>query len=145
METGNGRWLPDGYQRTMVAAEAKVPIAADRPAGFDCPPGKAQVFPWDSMTPGLALRVTSGGACAFVFQRRFGGGTLRVTIGSPDTWTIEQAQQHARALQVTIDAGRDPRVVEGDGRSPAGRTVIRRPLSCGIDAVGCSCGPAGPL
>lgn len=37
---------------------------------------------------------------------------MRVTIGDVSAWSIEQAQKKARALQVTIDHGDDPRQVE---------------------------------
>jgi integrase len=40
--------------------------------------------------------------------------TIRVTIGSPDVWTIPQAQEKARELQRLIDEGRDPREVKAE-------------------------------
>lgn len=91
---------------------AKISFTAGRVASFKCPPAKAQAFLWDSVAPGLGLRVTPGGRPAYVFQGRFAGQTVRVTIGSPDAWSIPKAQERARELQRQIDEGRDPREVK---------------------------------
>jgi integrase len=89
-------------------------LTAPKVAGFTCPAGKAQAFKWDAATPGLGLRVTPAGKPAYIFQSRFQDKTLRVTIGSPDAWSIPQAQERARELQRQIDAGRDPREVKAE-------------------------------
>lgn len=96
---------------------ARENFTAGRIAAFTCPPGKQQAFLWDARAPGLALRVTAGGARAFVFQSRLqNGAAVRVTIGEPrredggGTWTIAQAQAEARRLQALLDQGQDPRV-----------------------------------
>ena len=93
---------------------AKERFTAPKVAGFTCPPGKAQAFKWDAATPGLGLRVTLTGKPAYIFQSRFQDKTLRMTIGSPDAWSIPQAQERARELQRQIDAGRDPREVKAE-------------------------------
>ncbi|HOB93472.1 MAG TPA: integrase family protein [Aquabacterium sp.] len=90
----------------------KIAFTAGRVTKFSCPPGKAQAFLWDSTSPGLGLRSTPSGRPAYIFQGRFQGQTLRLTIGSPDAWTIPQAQEKARELQRNIDEGRDPREVK---------------------------------
>jgi integrase len=91
---------------------AKVNLTRPKVDGFKCPAGKAQAFLWDSTAPGLGLRVTPTGKPAYVFQSLFNGRTLRLTIGSPDAWTIPDAQARARELQRQIDEGRDPREVK---------------------------------
>ena len=91
----------------------KVEFTAPRVKGFKCPTGKAQVFYWDASTAGLGLRV-SPTSRAYVFQSEYQGRSLRVTIGSPDAWTIPDAQKRAKALQRTIDDGRDPREVKAE-------------------------------
>jgi hypothetical protein len=88
---------------------AKVSFTAGRINSFACPTGKSQAFLWDRNTIGLGLRVTPNGAPAFVFQGRYQGRDLRITIGSPSVWTIAAAQAKARELQRSIDEGRDPR------------------------------------
>lgn len=67
---------------------------------------------WDAATPGLGLRLTPAGRPTYIFQGRFQDKTLRLTIGSPDAWSIPHAQERARELQRQIDEGRDPREVK---------------------------------
>lgn len=93
---------------------AKVNFTAGRIADHKCPAGKQQAFMWDSTSPGLGLRATVGGSKSYIFQSQFNGATVRITIGSPETWTIPQAQERARELQRLIDQGRDPRIVKAE-------------------------------
>ena len=88
---------------------AKVNFTAARLAAHKCPPGKSQAFLWDSKAPGLGLRVTAAGARAYIFQAKLHGGSVRVTIGDPRHWAIDDAQEEARRLQRLIDVGKDPR------------------------------------
>jgi integrase len=77
--------------------------------------------------PGLAVRVTSTGARAYVFEKRLRGTvrvtidstgarrrrrrstTVRMTIGSTSVWKLEVARDEARRLATLIDRGEDPR------------------------------------
>lgn len=93
---------------------SKQVLTAPRVAAFKCPPDKAQAFLWDATAPGLALRATPGGKPAYVFQSRFNGASVRITIGGPDAWSIAQARERARELQRHIDEGRDPRQVTAE-------------------------------
>jgi len=93
---------------------AKIAFTAGRVAGFKCPAGKAQAFLWDVTAPGLGLRVTPAGKPAYVFQGEFQQKTIRITIGSPDAWSIPQAQEKTRELQRLIDEGHDPRGLKRD-------------------------------
>lgn len=92
-------------------------LTAGRIDAHRCPESAAQAFLWDSEAPGLAVRATRGdGVKAFVFQSRFNGRALRITIGDVRAWPIESsdpahpgARQEARRLQSLIDRGIDPR------------------------------------
>jgi integrase len=78
-----------------------------------CPAGsQAQAFLRDSQTPGLRVRVTQAGAKSFVFEAKLNRQTIRRTIGSTSTWSIERARTEARRLAVMLDSGTDPREVE---------------------------------
>jgi hypothetical protein len=92
----------------------KFAFTASRVRGFKCPEGKTQAFLWDLTVKRLGLRATPAGKPSYVFQGEYQGKTLRVTIGSPDVWTIPQAQEKARELQRLIDDGRDPREVKAE-------------------------------
>jgi integrase len=93
---------------------AKIAFTAGRVAGFKCPIGKAQAFLWDVTAPGLGLRATPAGKPAYVFQGEFQQKSIRITIGSPDAWSIPLAQEKARELQRQIDNGHDPRDLKRD-------------------------------
>ncbi len=77
-----------------------------------CPEGKNQVFLRDGKSPGLRVRVTASGAKSFVFEAKLNRQTLRRTIGSARSWSIEQARTEARRLSVILDNGQDPRELE---------------------------------
>ena len=88
---------------------AKIAFTAGRVSGFKCPPDKKQAFMWDATAPGLGLRATPAGKPAYVFQSKYQGKDIRLTIGSPAAWSIPDAQAKARELQRLIDEGKDPR------------------------------------
>jgi integrase len=69
---------------------------------------KQQAFVWDTLK-GFGLRVTKGGAKAFIYQTRIDGKDVRFTIGAADKWRLPEARKRAMALKVDIDNGRDPR------------------------------------
>jgi integrase len=89
-------------------------FTTDRVAKFKCITGKAQSIFWDAKTPGLGLRVTAAGSKAYIFETSLNGKTLRITIGSPQTWTLDAAQKEACELKGMTDKGRDPRQVKAD-------------------------------
>jgi len=93
---------------------AKVAFTAGRVSAFTCPADKAQAFLWDATAAGLGLRTTPAGKPAYVFQSVYQGKDLRLTIGNPGAWSIEQARDKARALQRLIDDGKDPRNLKRD-------------------------------
>ena len=93
---------------------AKVVFTAGRVSAFTCPANKAQAFLWDATAAGLGLRTTPAGKPAYVFQSVYQSKDLRLTIGNPGAWSIEQARDKARALQRLIDDGKDPRDLKRD-------------------------------
>ncbi len=93
---------------------AKIAFTAGRVNGFKCQPDKAQAFLWDVTAPGLGLRATPAGKPAYIFQSEYQNKSVRLTIGSPDVWTIPLAQEKARELQRLIDQGTDPRSLKAD-------------------------------
>ena len=87
---------------------AKIAFTAGRVSAFSCPADKKQAFLWDATAPGLGLRATPNGKPSYVFQGEIKGKTVRMVIGSPSAWTIEQARAKAREYQRQIDEGRNP-------------------------------------
>ena len=79
---------------------------------YECDKGKGQSFLWDTATKGLGLRATANGAKAYVFRFKLNGQSPRMTIGSPNAWTIPDAREEARRLQRLLDQGHDPREIK---------------------------------
>jgi hypothetical protein len=88
---------------------SKVSFSVGKIASLNAEPGKSQTIYLDGKTPHLGLRVTQSGNKAFIFETWFNGKTLRMTIGSANSWSIAQAQAEARRLKVLTDQGIDPR------------------------------------
>lgn len=98
---------------------ARVNLTAARVAEHQCEPGKSQSFLWDAKSPCLALRVTAGGSKAYVCQAKLHGKDIRVTLGSPDSWAIQDAREAANRFKVNVDQGIDPRALAAQARSEA--------------------------
>ncbi len=96
--------IPDLSERLSITAGAI--------ARLKCPEGKQQAFMRDSEAPGLSVRVTAAGAKSFVYESKLNRQTIRRTIGSVESWSIDQARNQARQLAVLIDQGADPRVLD---------------------------------
>ena len=97
-----------------MAQSSKVKFTEPRVEAFSCEPNKQQSLFWDSDTKGLAVRVTMAGAKAYIFESRMDGRTIRVTIGSPDSWPLKKAQFEARRIHTLVDQGIDPRQERAD-------------------------------
>ncbi len=63
-----------------------------------CPPGRRQIEIFDSVMPGLALRVGKGGTKAWAFFTREGGKRKRITLGSAALLSVVQARDAARQV-----------------------------------------------
>jgi len=96
----------------MKKQQSRANLTAGRVSNFTCPPGKSQVFLWDTDTPTLALRVTPTGRKTYVFEARLNGSTIRVNIGTEADWPIGKARTRAQELKMLVDAGTDPRELE---------------------------------
>ncbi|NLP64215.1 tyrosine-type recombinase/integrase [Paraburkholderia sacchari] len=96
---------------------AKVNFTAGRVNGHSCPAGKSQAFIWDIGATGLGLRVTAAGARTYIWQGKLNGATVRVTIGAPKDWGIDDARDEARRIKRLADAGKDPREEAAEQRA----------------------------
>jgi len=101
----------DLIRRSVVE---KVRLTAGRIDKFVCPPEKSQAFLFDSEIQGLAVRVTQSGNKAFIFESKLNRKTIRMTIGSVNTWSIDAVYKEARRLKSLCDAGTDPRLAKAD-------------------------------
>jgi integrase len=72
------------------------------------PPVRGQAVVWDAEVKGFALRVTPGGAKAFVLDYRAEGRQRRITLGQYPDWSVQAARKTAKELKREVDHGRDP-------------------------------------
>jgi integrase len=70
---------------------------------------------------GFGVRVTAGGARAFVLNYRLRGREHRFTIGGWPDWSVLKAVREARDLRQRVDRGEDP--LEDRTPSPATKTI----------------------
>ena len=65
---------------------------------------------FDSVVPGLGLRVTPTGYRSFFYRYRFNGKIKRYTIGKfePPALTVAKARGEAKELRVRVNKGEDP-------------------------------------
>ncbi len=71
-------------------------------------PTKGRATYYDERTPGLCVRVTTGGAKTFSVFRRVNGRPTRVTIGKFPETTVEQARDHAARYAAAAVDGLNP-------------------------------------
>jgi integrase len=74
------------------------------------PPARGQRILWDDKVPGFGVRITSGGAVAFIlnYTSPTGGRRKRYSIGRFPAWSATSARKQAQELRVKIDKGEDP-------------------------------------
>ena len=91
----------------------RVNFTVERVASFKCPAGDVTGFMRDARTPGLGLRVTTGGSRTYIFEARIIGAVgkrkvLRKRIGDARTMLLRDAQDEAQRLKRLTDSGIDP-------------------------------------
>lgn len=101
-------------------------FTVQRVASFQCAKNKTQTLFWDAKTPGLGLRVTRTGAKSYIFETKLNGKTVRLTIGSPATWSLSKAQDEAARLKVMTDSGQDPRQVKADQAAAKTAAIVAK-------------------
>jgi integrase len=86
------------------------------------PPAKGALYVYDSVTPGLALRVTAAGARTFVLYRRIRSRPTRITLGTFRSMSIPDARKATQQRLGQVAAGVDV-VAEIKAARIRGRTV----------------------
>jgi integrase len=72
------------------------------------PPAKGNRLTYDDEINGFAVRITKGGAKAFVLNYYVAGRERRITIGKYPDWTVAAARAKAKELRRAVDDGDDP-------------------------------------
>src|SRR5690606_34832148 len=74
-------------------------------------PGR-QFILWDTAVRGFGVRVSPGGAKAYVWQGRRGKDLIKITLGRCDSVPLESARQKAHQAIMTTAQGADPRAAK---------------------------------
>ena len=91
-----------------------------------CPLGKDSGYLWDSLTPGLALRVRRNGDRRWLVAYNTGGKERRITIGAPPAMTLASARAKAAELAFAAKVGGvDPLAARAERQQRIDRTVGR--------------------
>jgi integrase len=77
-------------------------------SSIEIPSGKSEVICFDDGVPGFGLRVRAGGSRNWIFQYRQGGKQRRLSFGSANTVTAQQAREKAAELHARVKLGEDP-------------------------------------
>lgn len=85
-------------------------ITAARVNSIEVPDSKSQAFLWDGFTKGFGVRKTKGGTVSYIVQSRVGGKNRRVTIGSAELLSCDDARRRAKVVLLDMSDGVDPRV-----------------------------------
>jgi integrase len=71
-------------------------------------PRAGVAYIYDSVTPTLAIRVTSAGTRSFVVVKKINGAAQRITLGRFPSLRLDDARQTARSIAGEIAKGHDP-------------------------------------
>jgi integrase len=93
--------------RSKPAAATRLKLTELRIANLTKPQtGVAYIY--DSVTPSLAVRITSAGARSFVVVKKISGRAQRITLGRFPGLRLDDARQAARTIAGEIAKGDDP-------------------------------------
>lgn len=89
---------------------------------LELPPGKAETIVFDDTLAGFGVRLRAGGKRTWIVQYRVGTKQRRVTLGTVEAVTSEEARDHARKLLASIHLGADPQAERAASRTCAALT-----------------------
>lgn len=93
---------------------SKINFTAGRVSDFKCPPDKLEATLWDATSKGLGLRATAKSRSYIFLSTLKDGRKVRITIGDPSHYGIDDARAEATKLQKSINDGLDPREVKAE-------------------------------
>lgn len=87
------------------------------------PPAEGQVDHYDAGHPGLALRISHGGARTWTYKLRAHGRQRKMTLGTYPAMTLSEARAAWREAKAAVDRGEDPATERAVGRRREPDTV----------------------
>lgn len=89
------------------------------------PPGRTEVIYFDQDLAGFGLRVRAGGKRTWIAQYRVGQRQRRMTLGTWETLTPEEARRRARDVLAKVHLGQDPQLEKKTARAKTAETLGR--------------------
>lgn len=87
------------------------------------PPAEGQVEHYDAGFPGLALRISHGGARTWTYKLRAHGRQRKMTLGTYPAMTLAEAREAWREARAAVDRGEDPATTKAETRRKEPDTV----------------------
>lgn len=87
------------------------------------PPAEGQVDHYDAGFPGLALRISHGGARTWTYKLRAHGRQRKMTLGTYPAMTLAEARAAWREAKAAVDRGEDPASTKAEARRKDPDTV----------------------
>lgn len=86
-------------------------------------PANGQVDHYDAGFPGLALRISHGGARTWTYKLRAHGRQRKMTLGTYPAMTLAEARTAWREAKAAVDRGEDPASTKAEARRKDPDTV----------------------
>ena len=90
------------------------------------PPADGQRFIRDTLTPGLALRITARGVKSYVIECWINNRSRRVTLGKHPALSLKDARKRARQEIGKFAMGRDVAAERKADRASLGLNVFKK-------------------
>src|SRR5271168_2801151 len=87
------------------------------------PAGKSELLVFDDALAGFGIRLRYGGKRTWIAQYRVGSKQRRLTLGSSETLTAEEARKRARSALSKVNLGIDPQAEKSAVRQKASVTI----------------------
>lgn len=114
--------------KTPDTETERVHLTAARVRALQFTPGKTRYI-FDDDPKQLCVRITESGAKSYVFRGKMSGSSLRITIGSTDSTSLDDARAEARRLKNLIEKGIDPRELareKAESKASAAKAIEKR-------------------
>ena len=90
---------------------------------LDLPQGRSETIVFDEGLPGFGLRIRAGGKRTWIAQYRLGSKQRRVTLGTVETISADEARRRAKSALSKVHLGTDPQVEKAEARAQAAVTL----------------------
>jgi len=109
--------LPNCFPRwTMKLTKATV-------ERLELPQGRSETIVFDEGLRGFGLRIRIGGKRTWIAQYRLGSKQRRVTLGTVETISADEARRRAKSALSKVHLGTDPQVEKAEARAQAAVTL----------------------